>query len=283
MAKNREHGDRGPACANGGPAIQGPSRPPVVIGRHVYIAAWAAVVTVVINMIALVVTSVISSESLRSLKVQLELQAERASQQRPVDFRVATSRDDGGNLTCRVENLGSADVINIDASLKFYFAFSDGRIASLRGIERILTEDPSLLEAFRNRGLLVRPTHVHRLVKTGRRLKISRLEGALGGDVTDLFEPEVSPSSVLNALRIAELVNGRVVMAWRFDYQHFHSRDRHSLYSYTLVTEAAAPPLPKRFELMTRDLRATTGGGLLIDAIVQHEHSSMDDLFPDEK
>ena len=129
MAKNHEDGDRGPARANGGPAIQGPPRQSVVIGPHVYIAAWAAVVTVVVNMIALVVTSGTSSESLRSLKVQLELQAERASQQRPVDFRVATSRDQRGNLTCRVENLGSADVINIDASLKFYFAFSDGRIA----------------------------------------------------------------------------------------------------------------------------------------------------------
>jgi hypothetical protein len=245
------------------------------------IASCVAMVTVGLNTIALVVTSRQSVVNTRAVLEQITMQREGVEQARPVDFKVDSRTLSGSGVQLRMQNLGVANIVDVVGQYEFIFAFPGGRMKSPRGVEELLRDSSALLRAARAANLLVRAEDVQQLLGESRDFQVASLTGTRAGGPPDIFEPEISQSSIDNAVRLAKVVNGKPVMRWRFEYQHAVSRQRFVSLVHVLLDPGSAPTMLQVRVTRVIELNRTLGGRALIDAINKYEVESMEEIFPE--
>jgi len=236
---------------------------------HKHIPTWVAIAT-------LLVTSIFNYKSSQDLQTQIRMQRESLEQSQPVDFRVESLTLPKGETRVVIRNLGRAEIVGIRANMRYYFAFPDGQVRSQLGIQKLLREDHALLAACRAENLLVQPGDVAPLLGAARDFSVVSLNPG------ELFEPELSQSSILNAVRLAHILKVKALTRWLFEYQHrvSHQRFITELYLYFLIRPTAAAQTREVRAEEVLDLTRTVGGKALIEAIVQIEERSREIIFP---
>jgi hypothetical protein len=236
---------------------------------HKHIATWIAVIT-------LILTSLFNYFGFNGLQTQIRLQQESLQQAQPVDFDVEACRLAAGDALFAVRNLSNVQIIKVRAEFKYYFLFPDGQVRSRQSLQKYLREDVASLSICRASNLIVQPDDVLSLLGTSRQFSTQYMVS------DEVFMPEVSQSSILNAVRLAAAINGKVAMRWRFDYQHQASRQRFTSFLYALIQPTKAVRIIEIRPEDIVDLSRTVGGKAIIDAIQKHEENSREIIFPSQ-
>jgi hypothetical protein len=236
---------------------------------HKHIATWIAVIT-------LALTSLFNYFGFNGLQTQIRLQQESLQQAQPVDFDVEARRLAAGDAQFAVRNLSNVRIIKVRAEFKYYFLFPDGQVKSRQTLQKYLHEEVASLNACRASNLIVQPDDVVSLLGTSRQFSTQYMVS------DEVFTPEISQSSILNAVRLAAAINSKVAMRWRFDYQHQASRQRFTTFLYALVQPTKAARIIEIRPEDIVDLSRTVGGRAIIDSIQKHEENSREIIFPSQ-
>jgi hypothetical protein len=266
---------------SGPPLSNSPPTPDLAKGKwHESVGTWVAVFALLLNIVALVFTSQQNNINSRDLQEQIRLQRESVEQSRPVDFQVESTPLTNGDLQLRIRNFGKAEIAVVNAQFKYYFAFPDGQTKSRLDVQAMLRDTPKMLDAVKASHLIIKPNDVERLLGKARLFHIRSLKGSEGPADAEFFEPELSQSSILNAVRLASALDAKAVMRWRFEYQHAVSRQRFTSFLYILLVPNTAPTVLQVRVKEVLDLNKTIGGVALIEAITQFEDTSSEVIFP---
>lgn len=269
------------SLATSPPLSNSPPTPDLVSGKwHESVGTWVAVFALLLNIVALVLTSKQNSVNSRDLQEQIRLQRESVEQSRPVDFQVESIPLVNGDLQLRLRNFGKVEITAVDAQFKYYFVFPDGQAKSRLGVQAMLRDSTKMLDAVKAAHLIDNPNDVQQLLGTARLFHTRSLKGSEKPTDSEFFEPEISQSSILNAVRLASVLDGKAVMRWRFEYQHAVSRQRFTSLLYILLVPEAAPTVLQVRVKEILDLNKTIGGTALIETITQFENTSPEVIFP---
>jgi hypothetical protein len=236
-------------------------------GWHREVTTWVAVATLLFALF-------FNYKSNEGLQTQIRMQRESQEQSKPIGFDVETRRLPNGDPQLAIRNLGGAEIVGVRTDFNYYFVFANGQIRSRPGVQKLLRADPIALKACRANNLLVRPDDVPGLLGN---MGEFRVQYMVSGEV---FEPEISQSSILNAVRLAHALNARAMMRWRFEYQHRVSHERFTSYLFVLIQPTAATRAIEARPGDIFDLSRTVGGKVLINAIMRFEESSLEVFFP---
>lgn len=215
----------------------------------------------------------------RGLKTQIEFQREAQQQSVPVDFRLVQNVGPSGDGLLTIRNAGNARLVNIEARIRFYFAFPDGEVATVRGIAKLLSNNSEKLELCKQANLVNIAADIHNLVEPSRHFDVSWIGAQGSSDGSDEFRPEVSPSSILNALRLASVLDARVVLHCSFSYQHAVSRQHFDKKFYILLIPTNAENAFDVRPAEAFDLSRIIGGQAVIDAIAEYDNSAKEVIF----
>jgi hypothetical protein len=246
---------------------------------HKPAVTYIALIGLAVALIGTGVSTYFSYLGFNGLQTQIRLQRESQDQSLPVDFRLVQQVSPDGEGMLKIRNAGAARLEDIESRIRFFFAFPDGRVMTVAGLAKFLGSDTNALEKCQKANLLLKAEDVTNLIEPPRRFSVSRMSPSGVADGSDEFSPEVSPSSVLNSLRLAHVLGARVVLRCRFEYQHHVSHQVFSRQFHILVL-----PLPDGDVLKVRpqeviDLSKTLGGKAIVDAVAKVEETSQEVTF----
>lgn len=246
---------------------------------HKPAATYIALFGLVVALCGTGISAYFSYLGFAGLQEQIRLQQDIQRQSLPVDFRLIHQVSPSGDELLRIRNEGAAQLESIDARIRFFFAFPDGKVMTVAGIEKYLCEDTNALDKCQMANLVIKPQDVNNLIEPQRRFSVSHMSPRGAKDGSDEFLPEISPSSVLNALRLAQVLGARIVLRCRFEYQH---QVTHQLFSHNfhiLILPVADGDLLKVRPQEVLDLSKTLGGKAIVDELTKVEESSQEVTF----
>lgn len=217
----------------------------------------------------------------RAIQTQIAFQREAQRQNSPVDFQLVQQVDRSGEGLLTLRNAGESRIVNISARIRFFFAFPDGKVYTVSELSELISEGPELLQRCLDANLVSSGMDIEFLVEPPRKFEVAWVGPREAGGGTDEFRPEVSASSIINALRLASVVRARVVLRCSFSYQHGVSRQIFDKDVFILIVpDHGKTPLDVG-PAEALDLSRVSGGRAVVEAIKRHDDTSKDEIFGD--
>jgi hypothetical protein len=112
-----------------------------------------------------------------------------------------------------ISNVGINNLYNISIGYKYYFVSSDYILNTRESLQQILETDTIVLNTVRNKGIIDKPSDMIFLLGTSRNYFLSYINSK------DIVSLEASPSSFMNAIKLANAMHAQVFTRWRISYK----------------------------------------------------------------
>lgn len=236
-----------------------------------------------VPVLALLVTVGFNWATYVNVSKQIELQRTIVVQSTPASFELIVPRTppcDGERLIT-IRNAGPTDLVNIEASIRPYFVFADGRVVTVDGMKRVLDTSDTLLRRCINAGLVTGSESVPYLMDSRVQFPVARMSAGDVDDGSNLFAPELSSTGTQNGVRLARLTNSRLVFRCRFHYQHKITRQVQERIFYYLVQASGGGEdgITHLCVGEVVDLDRNLGGKAIVRWLNEFEERTVDPIF----